>query len=237
MTTVRIWTLESENDSRAVRRLAEKLLSHLGLSNISIRTAWKRTTNRDALMKRTQHYLMQDDCVIFVIDRDGLMSRNKQQQEPNSWINQIKWVRKEIGVTDRVFFAPAVEELEAWLLIDCIGIFCYFASKHGHHKENCRENVKNNQSFQQLVKRYQKINTEKIVDTGTGNSGAKRLLTEFSEKILIRLNPNIKAEATRYHPAMSPKLAEHVVIDGQTIQRNNSLRYLGSVLARFNCGD
>ncbi len=233
MTTVRIWTLESENDARAVRSLAEKLLSHLRLSNISIRTAWKRPTNRDALMKKTQHYLMQDDCVIFVIDRDGPMSAYQRHKEPNSLINQIKWVHKEISITDKVFFAPAVEELEAWLLIDCLGIFCYFANKHGQYKEICRENVTDNQSFQQLVKRYQKINTEKIVDTRTGNSGAKKLLTEFSEKILIRLNPNIKAEATRYRPAMSPKIAEHVVVNAQTLQRNKSLRHIGEVLERF----
>ena len=235
MTTVRIWTLESENDATAVGSLAKKLLSYLRLSNLSIQTAWKRPTNRNALRKMTQYYLMQDDCVIFVIDRDGPLSAHQRQKEPNSLINQIKWVIKENSITGNVFFAPAVEELEAWLLIDCLGIFCYFASKHGLYKENCRDKLSTNLSFKQLVERYQKINTEKIVDAGTGNSGAKKHLTEFTEKLLIRLNPNTKnVEDKRYRPAMSPDVAEHIVIDRQTLRRNNSLRKLGDVLAQFN---
>ena len=233
MTSVRIWTLESKNDARAVRILAQKLISHLRLSNISIQTASERPTSREALRKKTQYYLMQDDCVIFVIDRDGPMSARQRQQEPDSLINRIKWVIKENSFTGKVDFAPAVEELEAWLLIDCLGILCYFASKHGHYKESCRNIFSTNQYFNQLVKRHQKTNTEKIVDTATGNSGAKKYLTEYSEKILLRINPNIKAEETRYRPAMSPEVAEHVLIDEHTLRRNSSLRRLGKALSRI----
>ena len=83
MPTIRIWTLESENDAKAVKCLANKLVTHLQLGNISIQTSGPKAVPRrnkrgaspsDILGMAVQNYLRQDACVIFVIDSDGPMS-------------------------------------------------------------------------------------------------------------------------------------------------------------------
>lgn len=245
MPTIRIWTLESENNAKAVKCLANKLVTHLQLANLSIQTAGPKAvpkrnqrgaSSSDTLRMAVHNYLRQDDCVIFVIDSDGPMSSHQRRQEPNSLINQITQVVRDRRFTGKVFLAQAVQELEAWLLIDCLGIFCYFASKVAQYRENCRDRVSANQSFRRLVSSYQKGDTEKIVEAETGGRGAKEYLIELSEKILLALNPNkTHRNITReqYRENLSPEIAEHVLIDQQTLRRNNSLRKLGIAFSKF----
>lgn len=245
MPNIRIWTLESENDAKAVKCLANKLVTHLQLGNLSIQTAGPKAVpkkNRrgaspsDMLRMAVQNYLKQDDCVIFVIDSDGPMSNYQRRQEPNSLINQITRIVRDRRFTGKVFLAQAVQELEAWLLIDCLGIFCYFASKVARYRENSRDRVSANRSFMRLVSGYQRGDTEKIVEAEIGGRGAKEYLIGFSKDILLKLNPkktyrNINRE--QYRENMSPEIAKHVLINQQTLQHNNSLRKLGTVLAKF----
>ena len=239
MPSVRIWTLESDNDDKVVKCLANKLAEHLHLENISVRTASKKDVPKGkdkGLAIATQNYLKQEDYVIFVIDNDGPMSRHQRDQEANSLVNQIQRIVNNHNFAGKVFFVPAVHELEAWLLIDCLGIFCYFASERSQYKDNCRDKVSNNPSFARLVKHYQTGNTEKIVETEIGGEGPKEYLEEFSERILRGINPNMPQKNirdNRYHEKMSPGIAEHVVIDRQTLAYNNSLSKLGNVLSQF----
>ena len=245
MPNIRIWTLESENDAKAVKCLANKLVTHLQLANLSIQTAGPKAvpkrnqrgaSSSDTLRMAVQNYLKQDDCVIFVIDSDGPRSIHQRRQEPNSLINQITRIVEDSRFTGKVFLAQAIQELEAWLLIDCLGIFCYFASKVAQYRENCRDRVSANQSFRRLVSSYQKGDTEKIVEAEIGGRGAKEYLIELSEKILLALNPNLPHRNIRrlqYRENMSPEIAEQVLIDQQTLGRNNSLRKLGNLLNQF----
>ena len=74
-----------------------------------------------------------------------------------------------------------------------------------------------------MIDNKQKGDTEKIVEPESGGKGAKEYLEEFSEQILLKLNPNMRrknVENERYREAMSPKVAEHVVIDRETLKRN-----------------
>ena len=239
--TIRIWTLESNNDAKAVKCLASKLVAHLQLGNLSIQVSGpqavpKRKSSSDMLGMAVQNYLKQDACVIFVIDNDGPMSSHQRQREPNSLINQITRIVGDSRFTGKVFLARAVQELEAWLLIDCLGIFCYFASKVPRYRKICRDTVSTNQPFTRLVNHYQKGDTEYIVEAEIGGSGAKEYLIEFSKKILSELNPNMphkNVNRQQYRENMSPEVAEHVLIDQNTLRRNNSLRELGNLLTRF----
>lgn len=246
MTSVRIWTLESDYDAKAVRYLAEKLVLYFQLGNISIRASGKsaipRRTRMDAPMSdhlrlATQNYLKEDACVIFVIDQDSPMSLHQRRQEPNSLINQIEAIIKERSLTGKVFLALAVQEVEAWLLIDCLGITCCFISECGASNESGREKILKRPSFAKLVDEFQLDNTENIVEKEIGGRGAKEWVIKFSQAILRELNPDIRpmdVYRRRYRPAMSPKIAEHVVVDAQTLRRNNSLCELGEMLAQFN---
>ena len=248
MPTIRIWALESDNDAKAVRYLASELVRHLQLGRVSIQTVegQRFLKNRgipgsvdDKLKKAIQNFVNQDEYVIFVIDTDSPMSLHQRRQEPNSYINQIERIIRDRSFNGRVFFTPAVHELEAWLLIDCLGVACYFASKRSRYKDNCRGKVLANRAFAGLVKRYQKGNTEHIVEREIGGDGPKEYLEEFSERVLFELNPNMSQRNIRderYHEKMASEVAEHIVIDGQILRRNNSLCKLGSVLARCKSG-
>ena len=245
MPSIRIWALESDNDAKAVRCLADKLVTHLRLRRISIQTVESQSflKNRripgsveDKLKKAVKNFIDQDEYVIFIIDSDSPMSVHQRKRELNSYINQIERIIGNRSFAGRVFFAPAVHELQAWLLIDCLGIFCYFASKRSHYRENPRDKVSRNRSFLNLVKHYQNGNTENIVEAEIGGSGPKEYLIEFSERILSALNPNIprkNVDREKYREEKSPEVAKQIVIDRETLQRNKSLRKLTEVLTQF----
>ena len=235
MPSIRIWTLESDNDAKAVKCLANKLAIYRQLGPTTIYTVGGRKPSVQ-LRKAIQNYLKQDDCVIIIIDRDGPIAHRQRQQNPNSLINQIKQIVNDPNFAGKVFLVEAIQELEAWLLIDCLGVFCYFAAKRAQYRDNCRDKVSANPSLKRLVNRYQKGNTENIVETEQGGRGAKEYLIEFSEKILSELNPNIRPRninREKYHETLSPEVAEHIVISRETLQRNNSLKKLGDVIGQF----
>jgi len=243
MPSVRIWALESDHDARAVRSLAEKLALHLQLDRLSIQMSGKsalpkprggRVSPHEVLRKAVRNYLRQDDCVILVIDSDGPMSSRRRRQEPNSLFNQIMQIVNDQSFNGRVYFAPAVHELESWLLIDCLGISCCFASKRSPYRENCRQKLSSHSSFSRLIQRHQPGDTQNIVEAVAGGSGPKEYLIDFSEQVLLGLNPNMpqkNIKRERYREAMAPDLAEHIVIDAQTLGRSASLRRLGNYLA------
>lgn len=235
MPSVRIWTLESDNDAKAVGCLANKLATYRQLGPIAINTVGKRKSSRKLRMA-IQNYLKKDDCVIIVIDRDGPMAQHQRQKDPDSLINEIKQIVNDENFAGKVFLVEVIQELEAWLLIDCLGICCYFATKRAQYKDNCRDKVSANRSLKRLVDRYQNGNTENIVESEIGGNGAKEHLIKFSEKILSALNPNIPLKnihREKYSETLSPEVAKHIVINGETLRRNNSLKKLGDVIEKF----
>ena len=240
MPTVRIWTLESNNDRDVVECLANKLVAHLQLDNLSVQVFGKTSIPRrhhSPLRTGTENFLKDADCVIFVIDTDGPISTHERRQQPNSLINQAQRIVNDPHFKDKVFLARAVQELEAWLLIDCLGIFCYFARQSPQYRAFDRDRIRQNSSFRRLVDRHQRGNTESIVEAEIGGKGAKEYLEGFSEQILQALNPRMpqrNISEKRYKEAISPDVAEHINIDQDTLRRNNSLHRLGDVLEQFN---
>ena len=235
MPNIRIWTVESDNDAKAVRCLAHKLATFMQLGSMSIDTTGKLKPSIN-LERAVQNFLKDEDCVILVIDRDGPMTQHQQQQNSNSLINQIKRIVNDSRFAGKVFLVEAVRELEAWLLIDCIGIFCYYATKRTQFRENCRDKVSDDPSLKRFIRRNQIGDTETIVEPVSGGKGAKEHLIAFSEKVLRQLNPSLtprNIDREKYHETRSPEVAEHVVIDKETLRRNNSLKKLGDVIAQF----
>ena len=235
MPSIRIWTLESDNDAKVVKCLANKLKEYLKLEAITIGTTGRLKQNtrlRDAI----RIFLEDEDCIILIIDRDGPIAHKERLQQPNSIINQIKQIVNERRFAGKVFLVEAIQALEAWLLVDCIGIFCYYATKRSQYRENCRKKVSADLSHNRLVDRYQKGNTENIVEAEQGGRGVKEYLTRYSESILRALNPNLtqrNIDREKYKETQSPDVAKHIEINKETLRRNNSLRKLGDVLAQF----
>jgi hypothetical protein len=238
MVTVNIWALESKHDRETVKCLANKLVVHRQLTNLSIRVSGPeaKQAGPNGMRNATKNFLKKDDYVIFVIDRDGPMSLAKRRNEPNSLFSQIQKIVNDPQFADKVFFVEAVQELEAWLLIDCLGIICYFASQSPRYRKNKREKL--SQDCAKLINHYQTGDTEKIVEAVSGGKGPKEYLKDFSAAILRTLNTNMSPKDVnkqKYKPGISARLAEYVVIDRDTLRRNNSLRKLGDKLAQFKC--
>lgn len=233
MPSIRILTLESDDDAETVRCLAKKLAAFMQLAPIQIYTAGGP---QPQLRKVIQNYLKQDDYVIIVIDSDGQMTQHERSQQPNSLKNQSRRIVNDRQFSGKVFLVEAIQELEAWLLIDCLGIFCYYATKRAQFRENCRDKVPADPSLKRFVSNNQKKYTETIVEPVSGGKGAKEYLIEFSEKVLRQLNPSLTSrniDREKYHETRSPEVAEHIEINKETLRRNNSLEKLGDVIAQF----
>lgn len=111
MPSIRIWTLESDYDAKAVKCLANKLVAYRQLRPISIYTAGRRKPSIK-LREAIQNYLIQDDCVIIVIDRDGPRAHPHRLRSSSSLINQIKRIVNDPDFAGKVFLVEAIQELE-----------------------------------------------------------------------------------------------------------------------------
>jgi hypothetical protein len=238
---VTIWALESDYDALAIQCLAAKLVAHLQLGNVHIRAVGPQAKPKprkgekdpaQALKRRVELYLEEHACVIFVIDSDSPMALNQRRQEPNSFINQVKRVIADQEFKDRVYLAPARQELEAWLLVDCVGIFCYFAQ--GQYKVNCREAVSKKRDLANWLKKCQRGDTQVIIEAEMGGKGVKEHLRRFSEEILLKLKPQMPHKNIRqkeYKENLSPEIAKYIEINAETLRRNASLQHLGNLIA------
>jgi hypothetical protein len=244
--SVRIWTPESDYDAKAVLLLSEKLVAYLDI-DISIKVKGKpdrqiAKKGSRGLKAAIKNYLQEDNCVIFVIDHDGPQAQANRRQEPNSLINQIEKVVELKEFQGRVHLVEAVNELEAWLLIDCTGIFCYFAqNSHTLPKtcqqdlcsRECRNQIEQHKEFWRLITKYTKGDTASIEEPEPGsNKGVKEYLIKFSQEIFQVLHPQTRKmdKSRQYKEALAPKIAEYIKIDATTLKRNESLTKLGEQL-------
>lgn len=233
-----IWAIESDFDRDVSKCLAHKLIIHLGIE-LDIRVVGKKAfsdiakrnkINPNALEEAVRNYLMESDCLIFVLDSDSPIRLQRRRQDENSAISQIERVRDKFG--EQVYLALAAHELETWLLVDCLGICCYFAGVDNSIKSRQRRERK----FRGFLKNVPG-NTELIVEAEVGGKGPKEYLIELSEKILKILDPRIRPRTLnrkRYREALSPVLAEYIEINTETLRRNASLQRFGQFLAQ--CG-
>lgn len=228
MPSVRIWTPESDYDRDAVVCIAEKIVGYNEL-DLAIQSASKQGFNDVAskpngLQKAVNTYLKRNDLVIFLIDADGNQALDKRKREKNSLVNRIEEVVKASGGKAKLILM--LQELEAWLLVDCLGICCYFT---GNSQD------RNQKKWEQFAKKKQKGKTNLIEEANVGGKGAKEYLVELSKEILIEKNPKLKnkpknLKQSQYSEDKSPKVAECLEINSQTIKRNDSLEEFAKCL-------
>jgi hypothetical protein len=228
MPSVRIWTPESDYDRDAVVCIAEKIVGYNEL-DLAIQSASKQGFNDVAskpngLQKAVNTYLKRNDLVIFLIDADGNQALDKRKREKNSLVNRIEAVVK--ASEGKAKLILMLQELEAWLLVDCLGICCYFT---GNSQD------RNQKKWEQFAKKKQKGKTNLIEEANVGGKGAKEYLVELSKEILIEKNPKLKnkpknLKQSQYSEDKSPKVAECLEINSQTIKRNDSLEEFAKCL-------
>lgn len=220
MPKVRIWTPESDNDCKAVEIIANKIVQFKE-SNWTVSTSTKQAyitaVKKNELDKMVKNYLKKDDLVLFLIDHDGIQSINERQQQNNSLLNQISNV---VQSNENVKLIIIQQELESWLLVDCLGIICFFTKNEHDHQ---------NDKWLKLAKKFQKGDTSVIIEAESGGNGAKEYLYSFSDEINKQINPNLKdkpknLKEKRYDECQAPEVAKYLSIDEITIQRNPSLQ-------------
>ena len=114
MINVRVWNLASHRDARAVKFLENEFLRYRRLAYLAIRTTGrgalgkchrKGATLKDSLKKAIQHYLKQDDYIIFVTNSD-----QQGQSESKSLVKQIRRVVEDGDFSDKIFFMPDIQK-------------------------------------------------------------------------------------------------------------------------------
>jgi hypothetical protein len=230
MVSVRIWTPESDYDSKAVCCIAQKIVKHYNC-DVEILAGTKEAFNTvarhpDGLKKAVDAYLKTSEIVIFLLDADGVQSQAQRLKEKNSLINQVNKVVEQ--AQGKAVLVLIDKELEAWLLIDCLGICCYLNKTH---------KIRNDRDWIKFSNKYQPGDTSLITEAESGGKNAKEYLVEFSKKILKKLNPKLKArdlQKRHYSEQESYQIAEYLEINNQTIARNNSLYKFSQHLKREN---
>jgi hypothetical protein len=225
MKNIRIWAPESDTDSKTIHCIAEKILNYHKLNDPECEEAkvWqgsKQAYNTvakkpEGLKKAVEAYLKTDDLVIFLLDFDGVQSQAARKNQANSLINKITEVVNQME--GKAVLAYICQELEAWLLIDTLGICCYYTkSTTTRTKEDWIKFAKNNQ----LGK------TDLITEAEVGGKNAKECLVKLSHRILKKVNPRLKPKDisnSEYGESLSDRVAECIEINKDTIQRNDSL--------------
>ena len=226
MPSILIWTPESDYDSKAVRCIAEKIIAFYG-SDITIsegsKDAYNKAVQKKMLDKAVNIYLKTSELVIFLIDYDGIQSHFKRRGEPNSLVNKITEV---VNSNDKAILIYIKQELESWLLVDCLGICCYFTKD---------ENTRTKKDWIKFAKRNQHGNTDLIVEAIPSGKGAKEYLIKIlSDKINFKINPILskKLKEKRYEESDSPQVAKYIEINQQTLARNESLREFAKYLQK-----
>ena len=221
MNSIRIWTPESDFDSKTVRCIAQKIVEYYD-SNITVLDSSKeafnqaiKKTDSDGLKKAVDTYLISSELVIFLLDADGVQSEAKRLQEPNSLINRINRVVAQSQ--GKALLILIRQELEAWLLVDCLGICCYFTKN---------QQTRSDPQWVKFAQKYQKGKTDLIIEAEPGGKNAKDYLRDLSKVILKKINPKLKPKdlkKSQYEENYSDKIAKELEINHQTIARNDSL--------------
>ena len=121
MTSIRVWNLESDHNTQAVKFLEDEFVRFRQTGQLAIRTAGRRALRKchkrgdplsSCLSKAIRHYLNQDDYIIFLVNREILGSDYQERRESNPLVNQLRRVTKVWNFSNKVIFGPEIQEFQ-----------------------------------------------------------------------------------------------------------------------------
>lgn len=143
MLSVRVWNLQSDCDAKAVKFLENEFFRLRQLGDIAIRTAGRSTLRKchrkgapisSSLRKAIEHYLKQDDYIIFIVDSDP-----QQQHALKRLANEVKRIVKDCNLSDKVFFAPDIQKGESATLMQWQDIVSHLRSEVENNRKRFQE--------------------------------------------------------------------------------------------------
>lgn len=108
MIRIRVWNLESDQDANAVKYLKDGLQESTQRGQLAIQTTGRNAFHKchkmgtpasESLKQAIQHFLKQDDCIVFVTDTAKPKSKNQKL------LDEIKKVVSQNNFADRIYFA------------------------------------------------------------------------------------------------------------------------------------
>ncbi|CAD5981945.1 hypothetical protein PCC9214_04891 [Planktothrix tepida] len=225
MCKIFLWAPESDYDAKTVHCIAKKIVTFHRKDNVELILGTKQAYNHaiknreeDGLQKAVEIYLKDHNSVLFLIDYDGRQSEAARLKQPNSFFNRINKVVENSKFSGRVQLILICQELEAWLLVDCLGICCYYTKS---------KNTRTKKDWQNFANKHQIGRTENITEAESGGKGAKEYLENFSKLIAEKRNRQLKEKDLKKHKyteSLSPEIADYLEINRTTIERNSSLK-------------
>ena len=143
MISIRIWSLESDRDAKAVKFLENEFIRFRQLGDIAIRTAGRSTLRKchrkgapisSSLKKAIEHYFKQDDYIIFVMDSD-----QSGQSKSKSLVEQIRLIVKDGDFSDKIFFVADIQECDDAIPTEWQSIVSRFRTEVESERKRFRE--------------------------------------------------------------------------------------------------
>ena len=123
MISVRVWNVGSDSSTKAVEFLEDEFLRSRQLGHLAIRSVGRSAFRKchrmgapvnDSLRKAIQHYLNQDDYIVFVTDVANSKLKNQKLVE------HIRHVVKGSDFADKIYFAPDIQNSESSVNADSL---------------------------------------------------------------------------------------------------------------------
>ena len=86
------------------------------------------------MQKAIQHYLKQDNYIVFVIDPNP-----QRQQASKSLVNQLRWIVKDRNLSDKVFFFLDLQESESTIPTQWQNIISHLRAEVESERKRFRE--------------------------------------------------------------------------------------------------
>ena len=122
MLSARVWNLESDYDTQAVKFLENEFVKFRQLGQLAIRTTGRRALRKchkmgkpssSYLSQAIRHYLNQDDYIIFIFNSEIPAPDYQGGRELNSLANQLRRVTKIWDFSNKVIFAPEIQDFQS----------------------------------------------------------------------------------------------------------------------------
>jgi predicted HTH domain antitoxin len=189
MLSVRVWNLLSDGDAKAVRFLENEFLRFRQLGDLTIRKTGRSALRKcrikseistTKLSKAIQHYLNQDDYIIFVVNSNNPSSDYEKQLELKSLVSQIRRVVKVWDFSDKVAFTPEIQEPQSLVNTQWKGIVSEFLAEVENDRKKFQER------WDKTMERFDDVFANTSVDRLTNDLDAAIKRYQESEVTLGR---------------------------------------------------
>lgn len=142
MISIRVWNVESDHDPNVIRFLEDEFLKSRQLRHLAIRSSGRSALRKchrmgapvnESLRKAIQHYLKQDDYIVFITDATNAKLNNQKL------LYELEHVVKDNDFAGKIYFAPDIQDSETSVNAEWQGLVSDFRAKVDTDRERFRK--------------------------------------------------------------------------------------------------